>query len=70
LFLHNSRFSQHLTPLVADFGVSRYAGAYQLGSAGFQPMAGKLFRYFSIKVFAQVCYAPSISVWSLTWATV
>lgn len=27
-----------------------YGGAYQLGSAAFQPMAGKLFRYFSIKV--------------------
>ncbi|KAI1087097.1 MFS general substrate transporter [Rostrohypoxylon terebratum] len=26
-----------------------YAGAYQLGSAAFQPMTGKLFRYFSIK---------------------
>ncbi|KAG6361750.1 hypothetical protein INS49_009978 [Diaporthe citri] len=26
-----------------------YGGAYQLGSAAFQPMTGKLFRYFSIK---------------------
>lgn len=29
--------------------VGWYGGAYQLGSSAFQPMAGKIFRYFSIK---------------------
>lgn len=28
----------------------RYGGAYQLGSAAFQPLTGKIFRFFSIKV--------------------
>lgn len=28
----------------------RYGGAYQLGSSAFQPLTGKIFRYFSIKV--------------------
>lgn len=31
----------------------RYGGAYQLGSSAFQPLTGKIFRYFSIKVSAR-----------------
>ena len=30
--------------------VGWYGGAYQLGSSAFQPLTGKIFRYFSIKV--------------------
>jgi len=29
--------------------VGWYGGAYQLGSAAFQPLTGKIYRYFSIK---------------------
>jgi hypothetical protein len=28
----------------------RYGGAYQLGSAAFQPLSGKVYSQFSIKV--------------------
>ncbi len=48
----------HLFILLTSF--QRYGGAYQLGSSVFQPLAGKIYRYFSTK--ASTCSIDLLSL--------
>ena len=54
LFLDMAIISTATPAITSEFDsltdIGWYAGAYQLASAAFQPLSGKIYRYFSLKV--------------------
>ncbi|KAH8674170.1 major facilitator superfamily domain-containing protein [Xylariales sp. PMI_506] len=64
-FLDQAVLSTATPAITSEFNslvdVGWYGGAYQLGGSVFQPLTGKIFRHFSIKVGSAICGAAHSS---------